>query len=124
MKRSLILCAVALSLGGCANLQRLETALATTVPPKAILVAANTFDALEGTATNYLIYCKANLAQPVCSADNRRIVIRSVRKGRGARDQLEVYITQQTPAPAKLYNVLITAITSLQSSAVSMGGTQ
>lgn len=122
-----IVLALAFVLSGCAgDLQKLQTVYTivteSTVSPTAIVVAANSFDAIEATATQYLVYCKANLAQPVCSADNRRVVIRAVRSGRSARNQLETYITQQTPAPAPVYNVLITAINTLQASVASKAG--
>lgn len=122
-----IVLALAFVLSGCAgDLQKLQTVYTivteSTVSPTAIVVAANSFDAIEATATQYLVYCKANPAQPVCSADNRRVVIRAVRSGRSARNQLETYITQQTPAPAPVYNVLITAINTLQASVASKAG--
>lgn len=120
----IIALALALGLCGCATgLQKLQNVYTmvtdTTVSPQAIVVAANSFDALEGTATTYLVYCRGNLATAICSAANRRIVIGAVRTGRNARNQLEAYIAQQTPAPAPLYNVLITAINALTSSAAS-----
>lgn len=125
MRKILVALALAAALAGCAELQKLEQAFTfvtgTTVPPQAIVVAANTFDGLQGTATQYLIYCKANLAQPVCSAANRRSVIKYVRAGRAARNQLEGYITQNVAAPATIYNVLIAAITNLQQSAANAG---
>lgn len=115
---------LALALGGCATeLQKLQSVYTVvtgaTVSPQAIVVAANSFDALEGTATTYLVYCRKNLATAICSAQNRRIVIGAVRTGRNARNQLETYVARQTPAPAPLYNVLITAINALTSSAAS-----
>lgn len=127
--KKIIFALLTLSLGGCAaELQKLQavytTVNATTVSPTTIAVAANTFDALEGTAAKYLDYCRPRLSEPICSVDNRRIVIRAVRKGRGARDKLEVYITQQTPAPAPLYNILVGALNILTTSPATAVGAQ
>lgn len=119
--------AAALTLAGCAGeLQKLQTVWTVvngaTVSPKAILVAANSFDALERTAAKYLDYCRPRLSEPICSAGNRRVVIRAVREGRGARDQLEVYISGQTPGPARLYNILIGALNTLTASPATAAG--
>lgn len=115
-----------LALGGCAGLQRLETAYTfvteTTVPVQTIVVAANTFNGIEGTATQYLVYCKPKLSEPICSKANRQTVIRAVRFGRAARNQLETYMVQGTPAPSAIYNTMVAAITTLQASAATQVG--
>lgn len=116
-----------LALGGCASeLQKLHTfynvVTQTTVPPNTIIVAANSFDALEATATQYLSYCKANLSTSACSAANRRTVIKAVRAGRAARNQLETYVTSNTAAPSAIYNALVAAINTLTTSAASTVG--
>src|SRR6266704_5085986 len=109
MKKLLILTLV-LSLGACANLRNVYTAITeATVSPTQIIVAANAFDALEGTATQYLVYCKSNLATAICSADNRRSIIKYVRTGRAARNQLETYVASGNAGPSALYNTLVTS---------------
>lgn len=122
MKRILLIAALALSAAGCAQLQGLKSAYSivteSTVPAQSVIVAANAFDALQGTATQYLIYCKANLATAICSAANRRNVIKYVRVGRAARNQLETSIASGANGPAPVYNALIAAITQLNASAV------
>ena len=121
MKKLLIL-GLALSLGACANLKNVYTAITeATVSSTQIVVAANAFDALEGTATQYLIYCKSNLTTAICSADNRRSVIKWVRTGRAARNQLETYVTSGNAGPSGLYNTLIAAINQLNSSPAASG---
>jgi hypothetical protein len=115
-----------LALGGCASeLQKLKTVYSvvteTTVSPSTIIVASNSFDALEATATQYLTYCKANLSTSACSADNRRTVIKAVRAGRAARNQLETYVTNNTAAPSAIYNTLVAAINALNISAATSG---
>jgi hypothetical protein len=116
----------AISLGGCASeLQKLKTVYSvvteTTVSPSTIIVASNSFDALEATATQYLTYCKTNLSTSACSADNRRTVIKAVRAGRAARNQLETYVTNNTAAPSAIYNTLVAAINALNTSAATSG---
>lgn len=107
---------LALWLGGCAELQTLGAIAGTTVSPQAIVIAADTFDALEGTAANYANYCRPRLVEPACSADNRRMVFRAVRAGRAARNSLEVYIDKGVSAPRATYDILITSIETIQRS--------
>ncbi len=71
MKKLLVL-ALALTLGACANLKTAYQVITeASVSPTQIIVAANAFDALEGTATQYLVYCKANLTTAICSASSK-----------------------------------------------------
>ena len=35
--------------------------------PAAVLVAGNSFDAVEKTATNYIVFCTAHRANPACA---------------------------------------------------------
>ena len=118
-----------LALGGCASeLQKLHTVYnvitETTVPPTTIIVVANSFDAVEATATQYLVACKQNLMVSACSAANRRTVIQAIRAGRAARSQLEVYVNTNTAAPSAIYNALVAAINTINSSPASTGSAQ
>lgn len=121
--RKLITIGLALWLGGCAQLGLLRDAYnyaeGTTVTPQAILIASNAFNILEGTATNYFVYCRPRLVEQVCSADNRRKVIRAVRAGRAARTTLEGYFDKSSPAPAVIYNILIDAIAVLRATPIA-----
>lgn len=126
MKKILIL-ALALTLGGCAaELQKLKTVyeVVTTasVSPDKILVAANAYDLIAGGATQYLVYCKANITTAICSADNRRTVIRAGRAGHKARDQLEPYIVAGGAGPGAIYNALIAAVNTLNASPAATFG--
>lgn len=120
----ILLLPIALLSFGCAQqLQELKNVYSlvtsATVSPTAIIVAGNSFDALEGTGTQYLIYCKSFRTDPICApgtVDNPgplRQVLKYTRAGRAARNQLETYITTNTAAPSILYNTLITAINNL-----------
>lgn len=118
MKR-LLVAAVALSLGGCATFQKDWSAVTgATISPTAVIVAANSFDALEATATSYLTFCKANRALPVCSGyvAARKQIVPAVRSGRAARNNLETFMQQNPGAlgPSGLYNALTSAIGTLQ----------
>jgi hypothetical protein len=127
MKRVLILF-LALSLASCTGLQRLETAYTvattTTVPANVVIPAANAFDALKATATNYGRYCiSQKFAPAICSAANRRAVIKFVRAGTAARIQLESSLSTGQPALGTVYNALIAAVNGLQGTPINNLGT-
>lgn len=128
MKRFAILLVVALSLGGCAALQKLEAIYTdvsgSTISPQNVYIAVNAFDATKATATSYFIYCRAHLATAVCSPANRRTVLKYVRSGTAARNQLETYLTAGTAAPTQIYQTLIAAVDALKTSAIASGATQ
>lgn len=126
---AVILLAFAVLGGGCAQqLQELKNvysiATNTTVTPASLLVVANSFDTYEGTATQYLIYCKTHLSSAACSADNRRATIKYTRAGRAARNQAETYITSNTNAPSVIYNSLAAAVNNLSTGPASKGANQ
>lgn len=111
-------------MGGCATLQgdiaKLQqvynVATTATVSPTTVIVTANAFDAIKATAVNYAHYCiQGKFVDPICSPANRRGVVKFVRSGTAARNQLELSITTNTPAVATLYNVLVAAVNGLQS---------
>ena len=117
---ALVLCA-GLVLAGCAGTQAIlgtyKTVTETLVPAEAVIPAANAFDILKIGAANYGQYCiNNNMTPSICSATTRRVVIKSIRSGTGARNQLKASVRDGTPAAASIYNVLVTAVTSLQQS--------
>ena len=123
MKKFLLVIPLALSLGACASLQALQTDVGnafgvltgTSIPPTALIVAANSYDAAEATATNYLIYCSSNKTVQPCALSNRQAVVKAVRAGRVVRGQLETYISSGTSAPPALYQEILGIISSVQS---------
>ncbi len=121
MRKHIIAIALAIGLAGCANVQGIYTLATTaTVPAGEVVIAANAFDALKATAINYAQYCIAQkFPKPVCSASNRRSVIKAVNSGTAARVQLEASINTGQPALSTIYNVLISAVTALQSSPIA-----
>ena len=87
------------------------------VPAGDIIAAANAFDLLKSGATQYLRYCKGRLAQAICSANNRRLVIRYGRQGTAARNQLELGIANGAAVgPRTLYDALVAATSQLSAS--------
>lgn len=119
MKHIASIVLLALSLAGCANnmavLGAIQQVATATVPASVVVPAANAFDILKGTATNYGRYCiQGKFVDPLCSVSNRRIVVKFVRSGTAARNQLEDSVTNGTPAAASVYNLLVSAIQGLQ----------
>ena len=106
----------ALTLGGCANLQTAwQMITSASVSPTQIIVAGNSFDALEASATQYLSACKSNaIPATACVLSIRKKVVAAVRSGRSARNQLEPYVTSGTAGPSAIYNTMIASITTLQ----------
>ena len=123
MKKLLLIIPLALSLGACASLQTAWSVVTgTTVSPTQIIVAANAFDAGEASATQYLLFCRATVPAPsYCALSTRQTVIKSVRAGRVARNQLEPYIVSGTAGPAAIYNTLIATVQSLQTQIPATG---
>jgi len=115
--------AIALTFGGCAQLNTAlqeaksiyNFATTTTVTSGQAGIVANAYDALKATAVNYANYCVTQkFPQPICSAANRRAVIRAVKSGDAARAQIEVPITSGQPVAATIYNTLVAAVNALQ----------
>lgn len=128
MRKTAIAVALALLVAGCAQLQSAingatsiyKFATETTVPPDKAAILATAFDGLKQTAIFYGDYCvQQNFPRPVCSAKNRRIVIKAVNVGTGARDQLEASIQTKQPVLASVYNILVKAVTDLQASPIN-----
>lgn len=128
MKRLAALLVLALSLGGCAALTKLEGLYTdisgSTVSPQSVYIAVNAFDAVKTTATSYFTYCRTHLTTSICGASNRRTVLTFVRSGTAARNQLETYLVAGTPAPTQIYQTLMAAVDALKTSALSQGVAQ
>lgn len=122
MKKLLLIMALGLGLGACSTLQTdWSIVTGSSVSPTQIIVASNAFDAAEGSATQYLLYCKANKAASVCALATRKKVVAAVRAGRTARNQLEPYITSGTAGPLAIYNTLIATVQTLQTTTPTTG---
>lgn len=112
---------IALMVGACSTIQTIQQVATAEVPASVVVPTANAFNVLKGTATNYGRYCIANrMPVPICSAGNRRAVIKFVRSGTAARNQLEDSVTNGVPAAASIYNVLVAAVQGLQGTPVAI----
>lgn len=117
MKRIIVAALLALSVAGCSTLQTFQQVATATVPANVVIPAANAFDILKAGAVNYGTYCiEQNMRPSICDASVRRVVIKAVRSGTGARNQLEVSVSSGQPALASIYNILAAAVTNLQTS--------
>ena|SRR5882724_4087561 len=111
-------------LGACStpfaqNLENIYTAASgATVPPGAVIIAGNSFDAVEQTATNYIVFCTAHRSSPACTnfIAVRKKLAPAVRAGRAARNNLEAFMKANPGAlgPAGLYNTLQAAVQTLR----------
>jgi len=129
LKKIVLVLTLAAGLAGCAQLQTAitdlkgayEFATTTTVTAGQTGIVANAYDALKGTAVNYGNYCVARkFPQPVCSAANRRAVIKAVRSGDAARAQIEVPITSGQPVAAIIFNTLVAAVNALKTTPINV----
>lgn len=119
MKKFFALVALAAVLSGCASLTKTwDIVTGATVSPAAVVVAGNAFDALEATATNYLVFCRSNRASATCIGyvKARKQIIPAVRSGRVARNNLEAFLSANPGqlGPSGLYNALVSSINTLQ----------
>ena len=114
LKLASILAIASLGLSGCAALSTLE---GTTVSPTQVIVAGNSFDAVEATATNYLLLPLCPGATLCRTQAATSAIIPAVRAARTARNQLEAYVNANpgSPAPVSLYNTAIAALNALES---------
>lgn len=120
MKKLLFVVAIAAALTGCQTFSKLTGA---TVSPQAMLVAANSFDAVESTATNYIGYCTPNPKPAGCNVNAIKQLIPAIRAGRIARNNIEAFVAGN---PGKLgatglYNALTTVTATLSQIEVQYG---
>ena len=116
MKRLLVIC-LAASLGGCVTLQDLySAATGATISPTAMYVAANSFDAIETAAGNYIVLCNTQPTNQVCNKAAIKKIIPAVRAGRLARNNLEAFVNANPGVwgPTGLYNALVSAIATIK----------
>jgi hypothetical protein len=124
VKKCLLL--AGLLLGGCSTLSNLETIASGSVSANQVYVAANAFDAIEATATNYLQLPPCPTAAPVCRTSSIvAVIVPQVRNGRVARNQLEAYVNANPgqAVPVSNYNVLITTVNTLQGALAAYSAT-
>lgn len=101
MKRIILIAALSLSLGGCADtklgsfIETIQSAATGTVSPAAIYIARNAFDAVEVSATNYLDLKRCPTAAPFCrDPAATALLIPAIRSGRDARNAATLFLKQ------------------------------
>jgi hypothetical protein len=123
MRKIIIAAMMALAVSGCVPvMQKIDNAwnvlTASSISPEAVVIAVNSFDALEATATNYLRLERCNGANgPICrdpAATSK--LVPAIRSGRVARNNLEQFLKDHPGqlGPSGLYDALQTAITTIQ----------
>ena len=125
--RKIILIALVLGLGGCAQLQNAYNVLTgITITPTTVYVAANAFDTAEGSATTYLnLPACTGSNGPVCrNATTAAQIVKLIRQGRPIRNQLEALISAgqgNAPVPASLYTTFTALLSSIQQAMTQTG---
>lgn len=109
--------ALTLFVGGCSTLATVQKVATATVPAEVVIPAANTFTILKNAAANYGEYCiSKQMAPAICSAGTRRIVVKAVRVGTNAREQMTANLENGTPAASSVFNLMVGAIEDLKNS--------
>lgn len=92
----LALCAMALLMAGCADFRAVVSTYGAitdaSVPAKTVILAGNSFDAVESTAKNILVACTPAVRPAACNDVQLRQLIGAIRAGRKARDGLEGFL--------------------------------
>jgi len=120
MKKLLLVVILALPLGACGTLQNVwNIVTGASVTPNQAYIAANAFDAVEVTATNYLKLpaCGSAGASSLCRTQAAvNTIVPAIRSGRVARNNLEAAVTGANGAPvsASLYTALTAQTSTLQ----------
>lgn len=114
MRKFLFAMPLLAALAGCATIATLE---GTTVSPTQVVVAANAFDAVEATATNYLKLPLCPGAVVCRTVAGVKAIVPLIRSGRQARTAMEAYVTANPgqAVPVTLYDTTMTAVSALQS---------
>jgi len=120
MKKLAAILLLTLSLGGCAFLQNAySVATGASVTPQQAYIAANAFDTVEASATQYLQLpaCGATASKLCRTSAGVTAVVKAIRIGRQARNSLEAAVTSSNGAPvsASLYAALTAQTSTLQS---------
>lgn len=123
MKKYIIIAGLALTLGGCQGtkigqfVSTIEQAAQGSVSPEAIYIAANTFDAVEASATNYLTLKKCPQSAPFCRDPSAtKQLIPAIRSGRVARNNARQFLKDHPGELGSkgLYDALTSATDTVQ----------
>lgn len=105
-----------LALGGCVT--DMLTGQGATITPQTAYTARVAFNAIEQTATNYLVTCHANPGNPICAnkAKVEAALVPAVRAGRVARNALTACMKAQQAGTGcqSAYQQFVGATSALQ----------
>lgn len=123
MKKIFAVVLITLSLGGCAGtrlgdfIETVKSATTGGVSPEAVYIAANTFDAVEISATNYLNLKRCPQNAPFCRDPVvTKQLIPLIRAGRVARNNAVQWVKDHPNqlAETSLYEKLTTVTSTIQ----------
>ena len=119
MKKFALLFALLLPLGACSTIDNVFSIVTgATVTPQQAYIAANAFDTIEATATQYLKLpaCGATASKLCRTASGVNAIVSAIRIGRTARNNLEAAVTTSNgqPVSSSLYAALTAQTSTLQ----------
>lgn len=123
MKRIFPILAIGFILAGCASLERAKTTwdavTSAKIAPQTVILAADTFDALEATGTVYISQkkCPKGINVPTCRDPGiTKTIIENVKTGRKARDAMIAFLKAHPGelGDSGLYDALNLAVATLQ----------
>lgn len=119
MKKFALLFTLLLPLGACSTIDSIVGIVTgATVTPQQAYIAANAFDTIEATATQYLqLPACGSTASKLCRASaGVNAIVPAIRIGRTARNNLEAAVTASNgqPVSASLYSALTAQTSTLQ----------
>lgn len=127
-----LLLALALPLGGCSTInsagQAISSASQVKITKTQVYIAANAFNAVKATVTNYVLLptCKAGQTFVKNQCSSKALIARivpAVRAGTANRDDLIAYIktNPNSLGVSGLYTALTSAITTIKAALASEG---
>lgn len=127
MRKALLGIALALALSACASVDTAwNVVTGARVSPQVVYVTINVFDGLKRSATNYLRLCHQSPASPVCSKVAEVDIVRAVRAGTVARNNLRAYMKAHPDAlgASGVYDAFTSASDTLKQSLAIYGVAQ
>lgn len=117
-----VVLALAIPMGGCATLDKLvnvNTTVSTyTVKPSDMVIARQSFNAVEIAATQYLSLKRCDGSNVVCrSPAVTPDLIQAIRRGRVARNNITQFVKDHPGqlGPTGLYDAVVSATSTIQS---------
>lgn len=106
---------LALTLSSCALARAYSTLSDLSISPQLVLLAGNSFDAVEITAKNVIVACTPVARPSACAGLNVPVLVSSIKAGRDARDGLEGFAAAHPGAlgSAGLYDALLAATSTI-----------